>query len=210
MRIVAGRYRRRKLESPRGRNTRPITDRAKEILFENLGGELHGERVADVFSGTGTIALEAISRGASRAVCFEKDNSTFEILQQNVRTLQVEERVVCWKTDVTKTSFRPRKADGFYPYDLVFLDPPYRIVPEIRPRTMLYRSCERLARPDVTDENVLLLLRTPRAPRQSQFELPDVWVPAWNLDISTMTMHAFRKNPDLVPELEATPAAEAP
>lgn len=196
MRIVAGRLRRRKLESPRGLNTRPITDRAKETLFENLGGELHGERVADVFSGTGTIGLEALSRGASRVVCFEKDTTTFELLRQNVKSLGVDDEVVCWKTDVTRTSFRPRNADGFFPYDLVFFDPPYRMVADVHPRTMLFRSFERLARPEVTSPGVLLLFRTPK---KAVFELPPVWTPAWDLVVSNMVFYAFHKDPAQTP-----------
>ncbi|MEM9701916.1 MAG: RsmD family RNA methyltransferase, partial [Planctomycetota bacterium] len=65
MRIVAGKYRRRSLLPPVGEQTRPITDRAKEQLFENLGGELPDRRVLDAFAGTGTIGLEALSRGAA-------------------------------------------------------------------------------------------------------------------------------------------------
>ncbi|MGD9854019.1 MAG: RsmD family RNA methyltransferase, partial [Planctomycetaceae bacterium] len=68
MRIIAGKYRRRKLLTKPGLTTRPITDRAKEPLFERLESHLEGARVADVFAGTGTLGLESLSRGARSVV----------------------------------------------------------------------------------------------------------------------------------------------
>ena len=73
MRIVAGKFRRRKLFANPGLKTRPITDRVKESLFERLSGELEGKRIADVFAGTGTLGLEALSRGAKSVVFIESD-----------------------------------------------------------------------------------------------------------------------------------------
>ena len=91
MRIVAGRLKRRKLRTNPGLVTRPITDRAKEMLFDRLG-TFDGERVADVFAGTGTIGLEALSRGASRVVFVEQDRLAHELLRENVAALGVEDR----------------------------------------------------------------------------------------------------------------------
>lgn len=190
MRIISGRFRRRVLETPKGHNTRPITDRAKEQLFENLGGELHGERVADVFSGPGTIGLEAVSRGASRVVFFEKDRRAFAALRANVETLQLRDTTICWRTDILRTSFRPKNAEEFLPYQLVFFDPPYSMVKDIAKGDPLFGSLTRLARPDVTDDNVQLVFRTPRTAR---FSMPELWELDWELPISDMKIHVFRK-----------------
>ncbi len=192
MRIIAGKYRRRKLHSNPGQTTRPITDRAKELIFENLGGELQGERVADVFSGTGTIGLEALSRGAKSVVFFEKDREAHQLLMQNVETLEAEKETLCWKSDVLRSSFRPKgeEAEKLFPYDLIFFDPPYVMVDDIKPATPLYKSLERLGREDVSSENVLLIIRTPD---RATFEMPPLWQPGNQYHSSRMRFHLFRK-----------------
>ncbi|MEO1994210.1 MAG: 16S rRNA (guanine(966)-N(2))-methyltransferase RsmD [Planctomycetaceae bacterium] len=191
-RIVAGALRHRKLNSPPSQATRPITDRAKETLFENLGGELQGERVADVCAGTGTIGLEAISRGAQSVVFFERDYKTHAILKRNVEALGVETQCLCWRTDILRTSFQPQNVDAFLPFDLVFFDPPYQMTQDMRAGDRMYKSLQRLAREQVTTDSCLLLLRTPV---RCQPDVPVVWQPDWTLKISSMMIHAFQKSP---------------
>lgn len=195
MRIVAGRLRRRKLDSVPGQSTRPITDRAKEILFENMGGTLNGERVLDVFAGTGTIGLEALSRGAARVVFIENDHRAFQLLRGNVERLGVQDETFCWRTDALRSSFRPRNLPDFTPFDLIFFDPPYRMISGLVPGSPLFKSLERLARTDVSRPAVRLVLRVPR---KTPFQMPDVWCPAWNLAISSMEIHVCDRAP--VPE----------
>ena len=190
MRIVAGKFRRRKLQSNPGDTTRPITDRAKELLFENLGGELQGERVADVFAGTGTIGLEALSRGASSVVFFEKDRQAHELLKENVAMLEATDETVCWKIDVLRTSFRPQGVDHLFPYDLIFFDPPYAMVADIHPPTALYKSLARLARDAVSSNNALLVLRTPK---HAEFEMPPLWHAGNTYEVSNMKFFLYRK-----------------
>lgn len=199
MRIITGRFRGRKLLSRAGMTTRPITDRAKEILFENLGGNLNGERVADVFAGTGTLGFEALSRGAKSAVFFEKDARAYELLQQNRDKLGAGDDAFLWRTDILRTSFKPKGLEHFYPYDLVFFDPPYRMVGHIRPGTQFFRSLERLARPDITSPDCLVILRVPK---HAEYELPAVWTMDWDLQISTMEMHVLKKVEGIEPAVE--------
>ena len=161
MRIVAGKFRRRTLIPPAGEQTRPITDRAKEQLFENLGGDLHGERVLDAFAGTGTIGLEALSRGAGGCVFLESDKRTHGLLGENVAELEVGEVSVVWRVDVLRTSFRPRDAQGLLPYDLIFFDPPYKMAEGIVPGRPLYKSLQRVARPGLSAADAQLILRVP-------------------------------------------------
>ncbi|MEX0700930.1 MAG: RsmD family RNA methyltransferase [Planctomycetales bacterium] len=196
MRIVAGKYRRRKLRTNPGLVTRPITDRAKELLFENLGGELPPLRVADVFAGTGTLGLEALSRGAASVVFIESDRKAHALLEENVRMLGIEDEALCWRADVFRCSFRPKGVESLLPYDLVFFDPPYRMVPDIAPGSPLYKSLERLAREGVTSPGAELILRTPI---RTEFELPPQWVRHDALGISNMEMHRFRKGPGGTP-----------
>ena len=110
MRIVAGQYRRRKVLSPPGNTTRPVPDLLKEILFQRLEDlDLVADRkVADLFAGTGTIGLEALSRGARSVVFVEADRRVHEILKKNVEKIGIREDYLCWKTDMLRCSFRPK------------------------------------------------------------------------------------------------------
>lgn len=190
MRIIRGRFGRRKLLSNPGDTTRPISDKVKESLFEYLDDELQGARVADIFAGTGTIGLESLSRGATSIVFFERDRKAVELLRKNVATLKIEDETLCWATDVMKTSFRPKNCEGMTPFDIAFFDPPYRMVQDIVPGKLLFKSLERLAREDVTSENALLVFRTPS---RAVFQLPDLWQLDRKLEYSRMEVHWFRK-----------------
>jgi len=190
MRIIRGRFGRRKLLSNPGDTTRPITDKVKESLFEYLEDELQGARVADIFAGTGTIGLESLSRGANSIVFFERDRKAVELLRKNVATLKVEDETLCWATDVMKTSFRPKNCEGMTPFDIAFFDPPYKMVSDIVPGKLLFKSLERLGREDVTSDDALLVFRTPA---RAVFQLPDVWQFERKIDYSRMEVHWFRR-----------------
>lgn len=188
VRIVAGRFRRRKLLASPGRTTRPITDRAKEVLFERLAGDIVGKRIADVFAGTGTIGLEALSRGAQGVVFIERDRKALELLRKNIAALGVEDAVLCWEADVLRCSFRPKNVPQLVPFDTVFFDPPYGMVADLRPGRPLYKSLQRLSRDDVTAERALLALRTPD---KAEFEVPPEWQFDRTLDLKSMHVHLF-------------------
>jgi 16S rRNA (guanine966-N2)-methyltransferase len=189
MRIITGRFGRRKLLTNPGLVTRPITDRIKESLFNFLDDAVVDARIADVFAGTGTLGLEALSRGAVSVVFFEKDRRACDFLFKNIGNLKVNDEVFCWATDVTRTSFRPKDQEAMLPYDIVFFDPPYKMVKDIKPGHMLYRSLTRLGRPKTSSENSLLVFRTPK---DSQFEMPPCWSFEKTLEYSTMDIHWYR------------------
>lgn len=127
MRIVAGRHRGRRIAAPPGETVRPTSERAREALFNILA---HGRfapapvfeeaRVLDVFAGTGAFGLEALSRGARFATFIEKDREAREALAANIKALGETSSTRLLAVDATA----PPRADG--PYDLIFLDPPYR------------------------------------------------------------------------------------
>ncbi len=191
MRIVAGRFRRRTLLTNPGMVTRPITDRVKEILFERLTNDLVDARVADVFAGTGTLGLEALSRGAKSVVFVESDHKAHELLQTNVANLGVESETLCWRADVMRCSYRPKGVPTFLPYDVIFFDPPYRLVPYIKPGDSLYKSLERLTKEEVSSPEALLVFRTPQ---EAEFTLPPAWKIITTLDVSRMTIHLAQKS----------------
>jgi 16S rRNA (guanine966-N2)-methyltransferase len=128
MRVVAGRFRGRALDAPRGKNTRPMTDRVKETLFNILGhhwgtpGRLPELAVLDVFSGTGSLGIEALSRGAERCTFVERDRRALRALNDNLKRLKLATtcRVL---TDNAWTMRPPLRHGGF---GLIFVDPPYR------------------------------------------------------------------------------------
>src|SRR5579872_6224852 len=192
MQIVSGKYRHRKLESNPGETTRPITARVKVALFDRLQPELQDARVADIFAGAGTIGLEALSRGAASVVFIESDREAVERLRRNVAALKAQDETMCWQTDASKCSFRPKGAERFLPFDVVFFDPPYLYASRLKSGTMLYRSLERLARDEVTSRESLLVFR---CATDTVFEMPAIWQPDRRLEFSSMEVHLFRKAP---------------
>lgn len=190
MRIIAGRFRRRRLLTSPGDITRPITDRVKETLFERIDQSLKDARVADVFAGTGTIGLEALSRGAHSVVFIEQDGPAHELLQQNVATLEAGDVTLCWRTDAVRSSFHPQGAENLLPYDVIFFDPPYKMIAGLRAGTPLFRALQRLARPTVSAERARLILRTPE---RAEFDVPGDWRLDWTLTMSNMDVHVYTK-----------------
>ncbi len=122
MRIVAGRWRGRTLRAPKGASVRPTLDRVREAVFSILGGRIEGRAALDLFAGTGAMALEALSRGASSAVLVEGDPRVFEVLNRNVESLgaaSAEALLMDYRQAVRALRARRKR------FDLVFLDPPY-------------------------------------------------------------------------------------
>jgi 16S rRNA (guanine966-N2)-methyltransferase len=207
VRIIAGEFRRRRLLTNPGLTTRPITDRAKEILFERIQDLIVDKRIADVFAGTGSLGLEALSRGAKSAVFLESDKRAFELLEQNVAALGVEERALCWRTDALKSSFHPKGVDEFLPFDVVFFDPPYRMAEKLGVESPMSKAIVRLARNTVTAESAMLFFRVPR---RTPLKLPPCWEHDSAREISSMEIHIFRKAPaNAVPASPATPSIES-
>jgi len=127
MRILAGEYKGRKLLSPPGRaQTRPITGSVKKSLFDMLGGRLIDAVVVDLYCGTGTIGLEALSRGAARCYFAERDRAVLERLRRNIDAVGAGDRSVVWTGDAARgLAGRLAGVDGAV--DLAFVDPPYAV-----------------------------------------------------------------------------------
>jgi 16S rRNA (guanine966-N2)-methyltransferase len=123
MRVIAGRYRGRRLSAPHGRATRPTSDRVREALFSMLG-ELDGASVLDLFAGTGALGIEALSRGAARAVFVERNRSALQALRSNLAALEVPGEQAQVRAGDALEGLRTARARG-ETYDLVFVDPPY-------------------------------------------------------------------------------------
>ena len=126
MRIIAGRHRRRRLIAPEGIGVRPTADRVRETLFNILVTSdgwrgLDGAHMVDIFCGTGAIALEALSRGASHAVLVDNAPASLDAASKNIAALGEDHRTILVRCDATRLlPVIPR------PVDLAYLDPPWR------------------------------------------------------------------------------------
>ena len=192
MRIIAGKFRRRKLLTNPGLVTRPITDRVKVILFDRLQQEqeLEGVRVADIFAGTGSMGLEALSRGAASVVFIEQDHRAHSLLVENVKMLKAESQTLCWRNDALRASYHPKGRPDLIPFGLVFFDPPYRMATEIHPGTPIYKALVRLAANHVTAAGACLVLR---CAHEAEFEFPEQWQLEQKLVVNSMDLYFYRK-----------------
>lgn len=122
-RIIGGVAGGRRLQTPKGEQTRPTSDRVREALFSALeawAGSLHGLRFLDLYAGSGAIGLEAWSRGAAHVTLVESDRRTADLISRNARAIG------CDVADVVSTSVGHRLAAApAHAYDIVYLDPPY-------------------------------------------------------------------------------------
>lgn len=125
MRIIAGRARSRTILAPEGRDTRPTLDRVRENLFNILMRRVPDARVLDLFAGSGALSMEAVSRGAAHATLVDCDRAAIRCIQQNIDALRFgeETRVIPadWQIAVTRLQGEGAR------FDLIFLDPPYKM-----------------------------------------------------------------------------------
>jgi 16S rRNA (guanine(966)-N(2))-methyltransferase RsmD len=122
MRVIAGTARGLRLDAPRDKLTRPITDRVKETLFGILGERVVDARVLDLYAGSGAIGIEALSRGAAHGTFVERSREAVAIIRDNLRRTQLDEVAEVRNTEVGRFL---AGADAGGPYALVVLDPPY-------------------------------------------------------------------------------------
>jgi 16S rRNA (guanine966-N2)-methyltransferase len=153
VRIVGGRLRGRRLRSPRGRAIRPTSDRTRESIFDLLGPGPHHGRVLDLFSGTGALGIEALSRGFERAVFVERDRVARELIQANLSLCELESASRVSSLDVTRFL---EALDSDAPFSLVLLDPPYG-------QGLAAPTLEALSRPGWVAEEGMVLCETEAA-----------------------------------------------
>lgn len=125
MRIIAGSMRSRTIVAPKGTDTRPTLDRTRESLFNMIAGDCCDAKVLDLYGGSGALALESISRGAKSAVICDCSREAAKAIRQNIESLKVTGQVqFLFMQDLQAVALLGREKELF---DLVFLDPPYRI-----------------------------------------------------------------------------------
>ena len=144
MRIISGKAKGRKLLSPETMETRPTLDRVKESMFSIIQGYIMDSRVIDVFAGTGSLGLEAASRGAKEVYLIDKSKETFPLLKENIHNLKFEDCCTALNMDsYDALNFLAKKDEKF---NLIFIDPPYckEMIPDalkiIKEKDMLYKD----------------------------------------------------------------------
>ncbi|MFL5995482.1 MAG: 16S rRNA (guanine(966)-N(2))-methyltransferase RsmD [Streptomyces sp.] len=164
-RVIAGAAGGRRLAVPPGNGTRPTSDRAREGLLSTwqslLGGPLDGERVLDLYAGSGAVGLEALSRGASHTLLVEADARAARTIRENVKSLGLPgAEVRAGKAEQIIRTGAPTE-----PYDLVFLDPPYRVTDHDLREILLTLRTEHWLAPQA-------LVTVERSTRGGEFQWP--------------------------------------
>lgn len=128
MRVIAGNLKGQRLVAPKGWKVRPTSDRVREAIFSALGGRVVAARVLDLYCGTGALAIEALSRGAERAVLVDQDTRP---ALGNVQRLGLADRTELVKADVGRWLAQVSAADAAGKFDLVFVDAPYKLADRV-------------------------------------------------------------------------------
>ncbi|WNR46602.1 16S rRNA (guanine(966)-N(2))-methyltransferase RsmD [Paenibacillus roseipurpureus] len=125
MRVISGTAKGRSLKAVPGTSTRPTTDKVKEAIFSMIGPYFDGGQVLDLFAGTGGLGIEALSRGMDKAIFIDIEKKSIDTIQHNVQVAGLKDQVEIYRTDATRAlKVLAKRAEQF---QLVFLDPPYRM-----------------------------------------------------------------------------------
>jgi 16S rRNA (guanine966-N2)-methyltransferase len=209
LRVIAGAARGLRLATPTGSTTRPITDRAKESLFGHLTPELEGAHILDLFAGSGALAIEALSRGAERAVLVERDPDALEVIALNIARTRLTDRARVHRGDVVSFLGSLPAPEG--PFDIVFCDPPFATEDEWV-RSLL----DALDRRGWMDEDAIVVVRRAAPPVDDAVDgpravLPEGWGIRWRRTFGDTLVLVTAPFPDdgddggdVVPEPEPT------
>ena len=148
LRVVAGEFGGRPLKTLEGKTTRPTTDKVKGAIFNMIGPFFDGGRVLDLFSGSGSLAIEAISRGMSSDVLVKKDRGAQAVIQENIKVTKSEEQFQLLKMDAARALTQLTGQ-----FDLVLLDPPYA-------KEQIVANITQLEEQGLLSEEVMLVCET--------------------------------------------------
>ena len=164
MRIISGKARGTKLYTLDGTATRPTLDRVKESLFNIIQNDIEDSTVLDLFSGSGAIGLEFLSRGAKRAILCDSSKDAIKIIKQNVQKTHFEEKVEVYNMEFTKLVERLQNQK----FDIIYIDPPYAT-------DFIKISLEKIIEYELVNENTKIIVETDDETRiLNQIEKMDV------------------------------------
>ncbi len=123
MRVIAGKHKGRILFSPKGNSIRPTSDRIKESIFNYIGDDIQGSVICDLFSGTGNLSIEALSRGARYSVLVDNSRQALDLIHRNINLVGLSEKCQIIKKDVIQ--YLKNNITNKEKFDIIFADPPY-------------------------------------------------------------------------------------
>lgn len=149
MRVISGLARGTKLDSLEGLTTRPTLDRIKESMFNIIQNKIDGAHVLDLFSGSGALAIETLSRGATKAYLCDKSKEAINIIKKNIQKTRFEDKAVIINKDYLKC-LNVLEDEKF---DIIFLDPPYQ-------SNFAETALKIIIQKDLLDENGIIIFET--------------------------------------------------
>lgn len=147
MRVIAGKARRTTLSTVEGTETRPTTDRIKETLFNMINSEIYDCKFLDLYSGSGAIGIEALSRGAAKCIFVENNKKASECIKNNLKKTKLDNQAIIIEKDVIIgiKMIKPEK------FDIIFMDPPYKLNEEEAVLAQIRES-------EIIDENTIIII----------------------------------------------------
>lgn len=186
VRVISGKAKGHTLFVPKGLLLRPTSDQVKETLYNIIASDVPGATVLDAFAGTGNIGIEALSRGAARAVFIEKSPAHVRVLRRNLTACHQESQSLVYCGDVNKILLKLQKTAR--QFDLVYLDPPYRQT------NMLQDILAKLIESDLVVETGMIIVE-----HAHTFTMPATPGKAWKLvhrrDIGDTALSFYRNQP---------------
>lgn len=150
MRVITGSARGAKLKTLEGLSTRPTSDRVKEAIFNIIQFDVEGRRVLDLFAGSGQLAIEALSRGASYAVLVDQSAEAVKVFRDNLKKVKFDQQATVVQSDYLRYLSTCREK-----FDLIFLDPPYG-------ENFLEKALQKISEIDILTEGGIIICERPR------------------------------------------------
>lgn len=183
MRVIAGMARGKQLIAPTGMHTRPITDQIKEALFSSWQTRILDANFLDLFSGSGGVGIEAMSRGAQRTVFVDNDKEAISVIRKNVASTKLTSYHEIHHDDVFS---RIKRLENGVKFDLIYMDPPYTV------DEIMIPSLEAVGNANLLHEDGVLAIRTPKTKEMPE-EVPGlVKVRIKTYGISTMHFYEVK------------------
>ena len=162
MRVISGIAKGKRLKAPSGLATRPITDMVKEALFNIWGQKVVEAKILDLFAGSGSVGIEALSRGAREAVFIDNSTAAVKSIKENLSNCRFEKGYEVYRNDVFKALQRLERQGR--QFDLIYIDPPFT------KDGLFYSTMEALAETSLLTPDGMVVIRTPRKKQMPSFE----------------------------------------
>ena len=159
MRIISGKARGTKIQTIESETTRPTLDRVKESLFNIIQNKIQGTNVLDLFSGSGALGIESLSRGANLAIFCDCNSEATKVIKQNLTKTKLQDKAIIYNEDYKKCIIDLKKKK--LKFDVIFLDPPYKL-------DLAIDSLKLIIENDLLNENAIIIIETDQKDRDKK------------------------------------------